>query len=208
MNRKKESFPFDQEGLNGVGPGYPIPASDIHEATSQTQRQILSLHVLRQEKKPDPGGQPNRSEQAKTADDYWAEADEILNSLTDILKERPTAVDPSKRVDTSICIGPTIRAMLRSFLKLGSVEGILPDEEISNKVFPAGEELRNRVKMFAKAIPESDKDAEEKWGQTAAYAAIYILYLSQTKEESEMGKNEQGIGAPRTDRVLYSGSKK
>ncbi|KAF5673546.1 ATP synthase F1 [Fusarium circinatum] len=92
-------------------------ASGIHEAASQTQRQSkatrlsteilisthrwLSRHVLRQEKNPDPGGQPNRSDQAKTADDYWAEADKILNSLTNILEERPTAGDPSKRVDTA-----------------------------------------------------------------------------------------------------------
>ncbi|KAF5673545.1 hypothetical protein FCIRC_8008 [Fusarium circinatum] len=104
--------------------------------------------------------------------------------------------------------GPTLRAMLRSFSKLDPLEGLLPNEELSNKAFPTSEELRNRVKILAEAVPESDKDVEEERGQTVAYAAIYIWYLPQTKEESEMGKNEQGIEAPRTDRVLRSGTKK
>ncbi|KAF5230823.1 hypothetical protein FANTH_13674 [Fusarium anthophilum] len=161
------------------------------------------------------------------ADDYSAEANEILNSLTGILKGRPAPDDPSKRVDANFwwmkliylrvtfnwvmdrfqhdpTIDPTLRAMLRSFLKLDPLEGLLPDKEMSNKTFPAGEELRNRVKTLAHAIPENDEEAEEERGQTAAYASIYLWYLSQTKEEIRMKKSEKGVGAPSTDRVLRS----
>ncbi|SCV57790.1 uncharacterized protein FFB14_15325 [Fusarium fujikuroi] len=43
---------------------------------------------------------PSLSNKAKTADDYRAEADEILNRLRDVLKERPEADVPSQCVST------------------------------------------------------------------------------------------------------------
>ncbi|EXM16544.1 hypothetical protein RAB80_015298 [Fusarium oxysporum f. sp. vasinfectum] len=179
---------------------------------------------------PDPGGQPNRLNQAKAADDYWAEADEIIARLTDTLKDRPETDDLTRRADAAIwwmklvslrlkfswvmhrfqqdhSIGPTLRAMLRGFLKLDPLEGLLPDEGMSSEAFPAGEEMRNRLKILTEAVPESEEDMEQRSEQIATYASIYIWFLSQIKEEIEMEKSEPSFGAPSTDHVLRSNNK-
>ncbi|PNP78569.1 hypothetical protein FNYG_08117 [Fusarium nygamai] len=51
---------------------------------------------------PNPGGQPNRPSPTVTVDNYWAEADQILQRLSETLKERPAIDDPNRRVDTGI----------------------------------------------------------------------------------------------------------
>ncbi|KAF5571672.1 hypothetical protein FPANT_13514 [Fusarium pseudoanthophilum] len=166
---------------------------------------------------PNTGSQPNRP--SPTVDNYWAEADEILQRLSETLKERPATGDPNRRVDTGIWwvkiislrlkfnwvidrfqqdprIGPTLRAMLRSFLKLSPLEDILPDDEMSNETFPGGDE------RLVKTESKNDEEAEQKRKDIIADAALYIWFLFQTKEEHEMGKSEEGVGAPSPDGVL------
>lgn len=57
---------------------------------------------------------PPQSNKAKTADDYRAEADEILNRLRDVLKERPEADVPSQCVSAITWWKEIISMRLRS----------------------------------------------------------------------------------------------
>ncbi|KAF5616462.1 uncharacterized protein FTJAE_12955 [Fusarium tjaetaba] len=180
---------------------------------------------------PNPSGQPNRPSLTLNVDNYWVEADEILQRLSETLKERPAIEDPNRRVDTGIwwvkiislrlkfnwvidrfqqdpSIGPTLRAMLRSFLKLNPLEDILPDEEMSSESFPAADELRNRLKRLVDTEPKNDEEAEQKRKDIIADAALYIWFLSQTKEECEMEKSEGDVGGPSPDGVLRAQGKK
>ncbi|EGU85129.1 hypothetical protein FOPG_13421 [Fusarium oxysporum f. sp. conglutinans race 2 54008] len=182
----------------------------------------------------DAGGQPDPLSQAKTADDYWAQAEEILKRLRGILAERPAIDVPGQDIATVrwwmdiVYLGmefnwvmdrfqqdpnvdPALRAMLRSVLKLNSEDGGRVEDPLPGETPPADDKMRNsRVEADTESDEATSKDLEMTRQQRAARAAIYLWFLSRIRE-SDVIKREQGVGAgcvAGTDRVLRSHSKK
>ncbi|KAF5967843.1 hypothetical protein FCOIX_11683 [Fusarium coicis] len=150
---------------------------------------------------PNPGCQPVRPSPTLTVDNYWAEANGILQRLSETLKERAATKDPNDesipvfdRFQQDPSIAPTLRAMLLSFLKLEPLEDLPPDEEMGRETFPAGDELRNRLKKLVETESKNDQEEEQKKRDNIAGTALCIWLLFQTKEERETEKSKGDVG--------------
>ncbi|KAF5544894.1 cytochrome P450 monooxygenase [Fusarium napiforme] len=143
---------------------------------------------------PNPRGQRNRPSLTLTVDNYWAEADKIPQRLLETLKERPAIDDPNRRVDTGIWWVKIISLRLKfnwvidRFQHDPSISPTLP------RLFLLAMSCANRLKRLVETEPKNDEEAEQKRKDIIADAALYIWFLSQTKEEREMEKSEEDVG--------------